>query len=114
LAHRGIPQEVRIVRVVVRNAAVPIGRVIIRQGCEIKPQTDATPSPAPGVVTAIPTAVTVIAAVSAIVATPISTVIATTVSTTIGATASDGSAAMLRERRGGECQRGNAANNECE
>src|ERR1700722_9208697 len=48
LAHAGIPAVIRVVGVIVRNAAPPIRRVIIRKRCEIKAEPYAAPTPAPG------------------------------------------------------------------
>src|SRR5271167_4913085 len=107
LAHRSVPLVVSVVGVIVGNAAVPISRVVIGQGREIKPQPEAAPppSPTPGVVAAIPTA-------------PVPTVVAATVPTTIAAVA-DRSAGMtatavLREYRRRHRQRGSTANSKYE
>src|SRR5271167_600990 len=123
LAHRSVPLVVSVVGVIVGNAAVPISRVVIGQGREIKPQPEAAPppSPTPGVVAAIPTApvpTVVAAAVSTVVAPTVSTVVAATVPTTIAAVA-DRSAGMtatavLREYRRRHRQRGSTANSKYE
>src|SRR5271163_198721 len=68
LAHPSVPQVVVVVGVIVGNAAVPISRVVIGQGREIKPQPEAAPTP--GVLAAIPTAV------AAVPAAPVPAVIA--------------------------------------
>src|SRR5580698_7377903 len=70
LAHAGIPAVVSVIGVIVRNAAPPIGGVVIGKRCEIEAERYAAPTPAPRPPKAAAPAVAIAAMPSAITAMP--------------------------------------------